>query len=607
MNEEDKPDMETEIDEQELEGRRSFRLTAPEKAALAAIAVNVTLTLLKFLLSYYSRSLSLKVEAYHSFADIGSSMAVFIAVRAEMLALARGKKPGGEKSGLLSILSSPQTVVALGIGAFLSVIGVFFLYRVVYPSPMGTIAYPVHVGLGMLFLALLSYLLSRLERIVGERHGCTALVADGFHARVDMVGSLLVAAALLGERIVLSLDPSASGLLDRFAAGALAAFVLLQAANVFGAVIRDLARGEETEDLLYREWLWLAIKNRLPRVTPRVIDLTVKLIGGNPDSPESRKKAGIVASFVLVVLALFLYVASGSFSVGTGEKAIVERFGSPLEPGKPLGPGLHWCWPWPVDKVRKVDVGKVRRLNVGSIIDPKRTTVLWTNDHYIEQFNVLSGENIFIDVGVAIHYRVVDPAKWLYVSSDPEGMISSASYAVLAEEFAHIEFLESITKQRDEIEARFEKKLAEDLKEYDLGVKILSFQIKDAHPPTEVAADFENVVSATIEYETKINEANGYANDLIPRAEGEFETLVNAAAAEAGAGMYRARGDVEIFKRLAEAEAKSPGVMKTRLAIESAERVLPNREKIVVPPEAASGSIELFMTVDPGKSPASAE
>jgi membrane protease subunit HflK len=564
--------------------------TLAEKAAATAVVVNVVLTILKFALAFWSKSLALRVEAFHSLADIGSSVAVFMAVRAEM-PRRRALSGAGEKTGLFA---NPQRLVAVSIGVFLLVIGLLFVRKVIAPEAI-VVAHPVPVSIAMLVLALFSFLLSRFERFTGDKERCTALVADSYHARVDMFGSLVVAGSLLGEGL--------GWRVDRLAAGLLALFVISQALNVFGAVIRDIVKKEERTELLYREAWWLAIRQRVPELIPRLMASVVRFMGGSIDSTEDRKRARIIMIGTALIFVFALYLSSGFFTVGPSERAIVEHLGKPVNPEEPLAPGLHWRWPRPIDRARKVDVQGIRTLMVGSAVSPERRTVLWTNQHYVEQFNVLSGENIFVDVGVVLHYRVSDAFAWLYSVGNPEHVLSYVTYSVLTEELSGLEFLETITTGRDDLEARLTERVVDSLGRYRTGIKLLSLQVRDIHPPTNVAPDFENVVSATVEYETKINEARGYANDLIPRARGEAVSRVLSAKAERIAGRNRARGDAGLFNGVREAYRASPEVARVRFKVETAERVLPGRQKVLVPGGAVPGAIELFAPINSGPAP----
>ncbi len=565
---------------------------AAEKAAAAAIGVNALLTGLKFLLAWWSGSLSLKVEAFHSFADVGSSMAVFFAVRAEM---SRKYSESSPLKGRLHLLRHPQRLVSIFIGVFLAVVGVLFIGKVFSPEPI-EVNNEVPVALSMLVLAFMSFVLSRLERVTGEREGSTALVADSFHARVDMGGSMLVAAALLGNSLGLSLD--------RPAAGLLAAFILLQSLNVFGAVIRDIAVGEGRPDFVYREWLFMAIRKRLPSIIPRLVGVVTRLMGGSADVERDRKKAGaLIAVVIFGVLLPGSYLASGAFTVNAGERAIVEFLGVPQNPGTPLGPGLHWDWPWPFTRIRKVDVKKIRTVVVGSAVKQDIETVLWTNEHYRSQYNVLTGENIFIEVGISINYRVREPEDWFYNCSEPEKLLTNIAESVIVEKFAGRSLMETIIEGWDDTKEALNERVRELMSEYEIGIELETVELSEAHPPLEVADDYEAVVSASIQYETLINQALAYSKAQLPATRGKAKKNVMEAEAARIRKKNYAQGESSRFSLLKSSYEQSPEITELRMWLEMVERSLAGREKIIVPPGAASGELELYMTADPGVVP----
>jgi cation diffusion facilitator family transporter len=232
------------------------RSSKPERAALVAVATNLVLTAVKFALAAFTASLALLAEAFHSLADIGSSVAVFLALRAERV----GSQDRGSRLARL-LGRHPQRTVAILIGVFLIGVAVSVLRKVLEPNEIA-VEYPVPAGMIMLVLAFFSLLLSRFERAVGERAGSTALLADGLHSRVDMFGSLLVAIALLGEAISLRVD--------QLAAGVIAFFIFVQAINVFVTVVRDSLRDEEGADYLYPDWLVRAVERSVDRVKTRL-------------------------------------------------------------------------------------------------------------------------------------------------------------------------------------------------------------------------------------------------------------------------------------------------------------------------------------------------
>jgi membrane protease subunit HflK len=560
------------------------RSTKPEKAALVAVATNLLLTAAKFVLATFTASLALLAEAFHSFADIGSSLVVFLALRAERA------NAEGRSARLARILGrNPQRVVAIFIGMFLLGVAVSMFRKVLEPNEI-VVAYPVPAAIIMLVLALFSFLLSRFESAVGEQGGSTALRADGIHARVDMFGSLLVAVALLGESISLRVD--------QLAAGVISLFILVQAVNVFVTIIRDSLRREKGADYFYPEWLVRPAKGAYRRMRGAVRARVVGVLGIRLEDGELDARVGAVifAAFLLIVLGG--YLATGLFTVNAHETAIIERFGRALQMERSLEPGLHYALPWPVGRVRRVNVRRVQRMVVGSEISPESTVLLWTNIHYIRDFNVLSGENIFMDVGMVLEYRVSDPHAYLYSTRNPEGILREIAYGVLLRTVAQRTFFGLVTTERDRLEHAIWEEIARELAPYSTGLELVSANLRDLHPPTSVAADFQEVVIATVDYETYINEAHGYANHLLPRARGQAEVMRSEAAAKRNEKILIGKGERERFFRSWEGYRRAPELTRRRLLLERLETILPGREKYIVPPEAAEGAVDLLLILN---------
>jgi membrane protease subunit HflK len=555
----------------------------PEHAALVAIGSNLILTVSKFLLASVTGSLALLAEAFHSFSDIGSSVMVFLVLRAERVndrhsQLIFSRLPGW----------SPQRITALLIGLFLVVVAGSIFSKVFSPARL-SLAYPVPVALALLVLALLSFLLSRFEQFVGEKHDSTALVADGFHSRVDMFGTLLVSLALLGESLSLAVD--------RMAAGVISFLILAQAIQVFVTVARDYVSKEQKDPYLYPRFLLELSRGTYPRVRKSLYDWVGARIRIAPDAPELEPQVGRVLLVAGSAIIIAGYVATGLFKVEAYQQAIVERFGRPLEPHA-LGPGLHYRLPWPVDRARKVDTDRVMRLVVGSEIAPGSEVLLWTNLHYIQEFNVLSAENIFMDVGLVVEYRICDAYAYLYSTRNPELVLREIAYEVLVQAMAERIFFQLVTADRDEVEKLILGRIDTELAPLSSGLELMSVNLRDLHPPTAVALEFEDVVGATIDYETYINEARGYSNELLPRARGQAEVMVEEAKARRKSTRLRGQGESERFLAVWGECSKEPQLCHRRLLLETLETTLAGKEKYIVPPEAVDGAIDLFLIAD---------
>jgi len=564
-------------------------MTKQEKAAIAAICTNVFLTIAKFALAFLSGSLALLAETLHSFSDIGSSSVVFLAVRSEVKANASDddKKPPWWRR-------NPQQKVAIGIGIFLLVVAVSMFTKVFKAEQLG-VKYPIPIGFGMLFLALFSYLLSRLELTVGEKTGSTALVADGHHAGVDMMGSLLVAAALFGE--------SLSWSLDRAAAFIISLFIFTYSMNVFAAVYRDMKRKEVAGEYIFPDWMNIFSRDKFAGIRKAFLGLVANARGFSRDDPRRLERAAGTVRIGAALLLLAVYLASGFFTLKPNEKAVVERFGKPVANKMSLGPGLHYKLPWPVDVVRKVDAETVKRIVVGSEIDPESKVLLWTNVHYIKGYGVLTGENIFLDIGLTVHYKVGDISKYLYNVKNAEIILESVAYSVALETMAQKRFFDIVTADRDDTEEEIFASLVEGFDPFDTGIVIVDVTLRDLHPPTAVAPDFEDVVSATVDYQKYISEADGYRNDLLPRARGESSSKIIAAHAQNTKIEQKADGETSRFLNNLEGYRLAPEVTRSRLYIETMEIVLAGRDKYILPESAVDGSVELYLLNDSARMP----
>jgi membrane protease subunit HflK len=244
-------------------------------------------------------------------------------------------------------------------------------------------------------------------------------------------------------------------------------------------------------------------------------------------------------------------------------------------------------------------VRRIQRLVVGSEITPQSAVLLWTNIHYIREFNVLSGENIFIDVGMVLEYRVGNPHAYLYSTKDPETILREVGYGALLRTVAQRRFFELVTTDRDRLQGVIREEIARQLEPYSTGIELVSVNLRDLHPPTSVAADFEEVVIATVDYETYINEAHGYANDLLPRARGQAEVMRSEAAAKKNQKVLVGKGERERFFKTWEEYRRAPELMRRRLLLERLETILPGREKYIVPPEATDGAVDLLLILNP--------
>jgi len=561
--------------------KETKNITQQKKVAIFAITLNTVLTIVKFALAFLTGSFAIKAEAYHSFSDIWSSIMVFVSVRYGH------EHTDDKKHGFIKGLwYHPQRMVALYIGIFLLIVAVSILISI-FKLEAWDVRYPVPVALVVLLFALGSWFLTKFEQLIGEKTGSTALVADAYHSRVDMAGSVIVAIALLGEGLGLKLD--------RIGAGVLSIFILFQAINVFATIVQDYAQKDLGKSNLVPTWGENLFKNVFPRWENAYYTFLIKRLGVDPNDKNSRAKVNQKLAYSVLIILFAGWILSGTFTVNVHQQAIVERFGKPIQTGNTLGPGLHYKFPYPIDRLRRYDCDRVKRIVIGSEVAADSEMLLWTNIHYIREHNVLTGENILADIGMAVHYRISDLHKFLYSANRPERMFEEISYSVLLESIAERDLFHSITIDRDNWESELISTIKTNVASMDIGIEIVDLNLRDIHPPMNVAGDFEDVVSAEIDYETYVNEAVGYKNSLLPIARGAATRTVSAAKAGRDASVRDAEGETDRFNSNYDEYKKSKSVYKIRMLVETFEKYLPGIKKYILPSDAVDGDVEMWM------------
>ncbi len=282
-----------------------------------------------------------------------------------------------------------------------------------------------------------------------------------------------------------------------------------------------------------------------------------------------------------VAIALLLYLASGIFIVGPDERGIVLRFG---KVSREVGPGPGYHLPWPFEEVLKPSVTQIRKEEFGF-----RTVDVGPPARYrsIEQESLmLTGDENIVKLEFIVQYRVKpDPAAatdFLFNVRDPAGTLRVAAEAAMRQVVGSNKIDHALTDERERIQSETQQVLQETLDAYGAGFEIVAVQLQDVQPPDQVSDAFKDVISAQQDKEGMINEARGYANDVVPKARGEAAQTINEADGYRLAKIEEARGSAERFVALHQEYAKAPEVTRLRLYLETMEEILPNVDKILI-------------------------
>ena len=270
-----------------------------------------------------------------------------------------------------------------------------------------------------------------------------------------------------------------------------------------------------------------------------------------------------------------LWLLSGVYLVAADQQAVVTRLGKVAEPRVP--PGIHYAMPWPVDSVTKLKVQQLQRLVVGGGVSD---TVVGRSQPLASQF--LTGDQNILHMRVAVQYSVGVPAQYLFTAADVPKTVGAAVEAGLARRIAHRSVDAVLTTEKAAIQEEVRAAAQKLLNDYAAGVVLSTVNIEQAAPPPEARDAFNDVASARADSARIVNESQGYANDIIPKARGEAQQMLEAAQAHKQRKINESLGDAARFIQVADEYGRAAEINGRRLYIETMEQILPKIRKLVV-------------------------
>ena len=277
--------------------------------------------------------------------------------------------------------------------------------------------------------------------------------------------------------------------------------------------------------------------------------------------------AGIVAIVALTVWGLL-----GLTQIGEQERAVVLRLG---EYSKTAQPGLFW-YPRGIDTLTRVNITQVRSAQF-------RETML-TQD-----------ENI-VDVSMSVQYVINDPKNFVLEVRDPERSLQHAAQSALRHVVGDGTMALVLTEGRAEIAVKVRERLQLYLRNYTTGINVQKVNIDDASPPTQVQEAFDDVIKAREDEERVKNEAESYANGIVPEARGRAQRIEEEAEAYRQQVIAKATGEAQRFDQLLDEYSKAPRVTRERLYLDALESVLSKTNKVMV--DVEGGNNVMYLPLD---------
>lgn len=305
---------------------------------------------------------------------------------------------------------------------------------------------------------------------------------------------------------------------------------------------------------------------------------------------------------VVIGIAFIIWIFSGFYMVGPDEQGVEIRFGEFVAT---TGPGPHIHLPFPIERVVTPKVTQVQRIEVGY-----RTRGRNAVDVPAESLMLTGDENI-IDIDLAVQYRIKDAGRWLFNVREPSKAVRNAVESAIRMVIGNNSIDQALTSGKETIQAQTKEVIQTILDSYEAGIEIMSVQLQQVAAPKEVVQAFKDVASAREDRERAINEAQGYANDILPKASGEAARLVQEAEAYKASKVARAQGEVQRFQSLLTQYEKAPSITQRRLYLETMEEVLSKVNKVVLGNESSHGVLPYLplqqggsRVVEPARQPA---
>ena len=354
----------------------------------------------------------------------------------------------------------------------------------------------------------------------------------------------------------------------------------------------SLIETKNTKDILNKESPWGAPNknNKQPGsnnpddmedLAKKFQDGLKNMFGGSSKTPDVKKPITL-----FIIGAIAVWALSGFYRVDADEQGVVLRFGKYTNMTQP---GLNYHLPFPIESVVTPKVSRVNRIDVGfrSSGEGSRAAIADIK----EESAMLTGDENIVDINYSVFWVIKDASKYLFNVQDPIGTIKVVAETAMREVIARKKIQVILTQGRAEIENEVQKIMQQILDSYGSGVDITQVQAQKSDPPTQVIDSFRDVQAAKADKERAQNEAEAYANDVIPRARGEAAKITQEAEGYKREVVAQAEGEASRFIAIYNEYAKAKTVTQERMYLETMEKVLSGVNKIIIDKQSGSGVV----------------
>jgi modulator of FtsH protease HflK len=317
-------------------------------------------------------------------------------------------------------------------------------------------------------------------------------------------------------------------------------------------------------------------------------------LGGGGSAPANGGSAGAPGGFIWMIggLVVLLWVLSGYYQIDASALGVVQRFGRLSSVRQP---GWGMTFPWPIEKLTKVNVSQIY--------------------HSEHRSRVLTADVNLVELRVTVQYQNADPVKVLFQLKDLDSTLEEVSESAIREVVGQATLDDVLGSGRQRITDDARERIQKILDGYNSGIRITSVNLTDVQVPDAVVAAQRDANKAIEDGERYSKEAQTYANDILPKAQGQAQRLSQDAQAYKAQVVALAEGNVARFNSVYAAYAQAPDVTRERLYLETIEQILRDSQKIIVDTKGGAGGNMIYLPLDKllersttrGAAPASAE
>jgi membrane protease subunit HflK len=317
--------------------------------------------------------------------------------------------------------------------------------------------------------------------------------------------------------------------------------------------------------------------------------------GGPPHKgpPNGSSPSGLPPVFrnlgIGVILGAFvlIWLGTGFFIVQEGQQAVITQFGKYKAT---VGAGFNWRLPYPIQKHELVFVTQIRSVDIG------RDNVIKATG--LRESAMLTEDENIVEIKFAVQYRLNDARAYLFESKNPTEAVVQAAETAVREVVGKMKMDSALAEERDQIAPRVRALMQNILDRYKVGIEVVGINLQQGgvRPPEQVQAAFDDVLKAGQERERAKNEAQAYANDVVPRAVGAASRLKEESQAYRERIVAQAEGDSQRFKAILPEYQKAPQVTRDRMYLDAMQQIYTNVTKVVV--DSKQGSNLMYLPLD---------